>query len=127
MLINQRQPITRLVLKRLGLLSLLLELHLEVLATLESTLKLVAAGGALKTKNYLLCGLGLLVENGLSLTTKTLLLTIVTTLTLSIDGILALLVLGDLVESVLSASLVRAESLHSLGDCDHFVLKNKIL
>ena len=52
-----------------------------MLATLQSTLKLVAASGALKTKNHLLCGLCLLVEHGLSLTTETLLLAIVTTLT----------------------------------------------
>ena len=52
-----------------------------MLAALQGTLKLVATSSALQTENYLLCGLCLLVENGLSLTTKTLLLTIVTTFT----------------------------------------------
>ena len=111
---------TRLVLQRLGLLRLLLELHLKVLATLQGALKLVTASGALQTKNHLLSGLCLLVEHGLSLTTETLLLAVVTTLTLGIDGILTLLVLGDLVKGVLPAVSVGAEALHSLRDCDHF-------
>ena len=72
---------TRLVLQGLGLLCLLLELHLKVLAALQGALQLVAALGALQTQHHLLRGLGLLVEDGLGLTTKTLLLAVVTTLT----------------------------------------------
>ena len=73
--------LSRLVLQRLGLLRLLLELHLKVLAALQSALQLVAALGALQTQHHLLRGLCLLVEDGLGLTTKTLLLAVVTTLT----------------------------------------------
>jgi len=91
-----------------------------VLATLQSALELVTASGALKTKNHLLCGLCLLVEHGLSLTTETLLFAIVTTLTLGVDGVLTLLVLRDLMKGVLPAVPVGAESLHSLWDGHHF-------
>ena len=93
---------------------------LEVLATLEGLLDLVAADGALKSKDHLLGCFRLLVEHGLGLTTKTSLLAVVTTLTLGVDAILALLVLGDLVGGVLSALLRGAESVLSLGDGDHF-------
>ena len=40
--------------------------------------------------------------------------------TLSADRVLALLVLGDLVEGVLLALEPRAKSLHLLGDRHHF-------
>ena len=39
--------------------------------------------------------------------------------TLSVDGILALLVLGHLVKGVLPALAARAESLHGLGNGHH--------
>lgn len=55
-------------------------------------------------------GLGLLVEDGLGLTTVTALLPVVTTLTLGRKRVLALLVLGNLVGGVLLASLVLAVS-----------------
>jgi hypothetical protein len=55
---------------------------LEVLATLQSELLLGLARGALETEDDLLGGLGLLVEDGLGLTTVTALLTVVTALTL---------------------------------------------
>lgn len=55
-------------------------------------------------------GLGLLVEDGLGLTTVTALLPVVTTLTLGGKRVLALLVLGNLVGGVLLASLVLAVS-----------------
>jgi hypothetical protein len=64
---------------RLTLL-LLVTTELEVLAALQSHLVLVLADLALQTKNNLLGGLGLLVEDGLGLTTITGLLSIVTTL-----------------------------------------------
>ena len=92
---------------------------LEVLATLEGLLGLVAADGALESKDHLLGCFRLLVEHGLGLTTKTSLLAVVTTLTLGLRAVLALLVLGDLVGSVPSALLGGEESVLSLGDSDH--------
>ena len=53
-----------------------------MLAALQGELLLGLAGSALKTKDDLLGGLGLLVEDGLGLTTITALLPVVTTLTL---------------------------------------------
>ena len=67
--------------QRLRHLRLLLGLQLKVLAALQSALQLVAALGALQTQHHLLRGLCLLVEDGLGLTTETLLLAVVTTLT----------------------------------------------
>ena len=60
--------------------------QLEVLAALQSELLLGLALSALETKDDLLGGLGLLVEDRLGLTTVTGLLTVVTTLTLSEEG-----------------------------------------
>jgi hypothetical protein len=60
--------------------------QLEVLAALEGELLLGLAGSALETQDDLLGGLGLLVEDGLGLTTVTTLLPVVTTLTLSEKG-----------------------------------------
>jgi hypothetical protein len=57
-----------------------------VLASLQSQLGLGLALGALKTKHNLLGRLGLLVEDGLCLTTVTALLSVVTTLTLGEEG-----------------------------------------
>ena len=54
-----------------------------LLATLQRKLHLVLADGALKTKDDLLCRLGLLVEHGLGLTTITGLLAVITTSSLS--------------------------------------------
>lgn len=59
---------------------------LEVLAALQSQLLLGLAGSALETQDNLLGGLGLLVEDGLGLTTVTTLLPVVTTLTLGVQG-----------------------------------------
>lgn len=85
-----------------------------MLTTLQSQLGLGLADDALKTKNNLLGGLGLLVEDLLGLTTVTGLLTVVTTLTLSVKGSLTSLVLGDLVLSVLAALLTLAVGLSGL-------------
>ena len=95
-------------------LALLVTTELEVLATLEGELLLVLADGALKTEDNLLGGLGLLVEDGLGLTTITRLLAVITTLALGEDGGLAGLVLGNLVEGVLLALLALAEGLAGL-------------
>lgn len=67
-----------------------------MLASLKGQLCLGLAGGALQSQDDLLGGLGLLVEDGLGLTTVTRLLAVVTTLTLGEEGSLASLVLGDL-------------------------------
>lgn len=61
---------------------LLVTAKLEMLATLDSNLVLVFAGVAFETQHNLLGSLGLLVEDGLSLTTVSRLLTVVTTLSL---------------------------------------------
>lgn len=81
-------------------LLLLVTTQLKVLASLQSHVRTVLARGALQTQHDLLGGLGLLVENGLGLSTVTLLLSVVTTLTLSKEGSLTSLVLGDLVWAV---------------------------
>lgn len=60
-------------------------------------------------------GLGLLVEDGLGLTTITALLPVVTTLTLGSERVLALLVLGNLVGGVLPAGLALAVGAASPG------------
>ena len=59
---------------------------LEVLAALQGELLLGLASSALETQDDLLGGLGLLVEDGLGLTTITALLPVVTTLTLGEQG-----------------------------------------
>ena len=71
-----------------------------LLAALEREVRAVLAHGALETQHDLLGGLGLLLEDGLGLTTVTLLLAHVTTLTLRKVGRLAGLVLGHLVGPV---------------------------
>jgi hypothetical protein len=101
-----------------GTLGLLVTTQLEVLAALEGELLLGLAGSALETQDDLLGGLGLLVEDGLGLTTVTTLLPVVTTLTLSEKGGLASLVLGDLVLGVLVALLGLAVSPAGLGNVD---------
>jgi hypothetical protein len=92
--------------------------HLEVLASLDGELVLVLAGGAFETEDNLLGGLGLLVEDGLGLTTVTLLFAVVTAFTLDDSRVLALLVLGHLVDSVLEALLALAVGFAGLGDVD---------
>jgi hypothetical protein len=73
-----------------------------------------------KTKDNLLGSLGLLVENGLGLTTITGLLTVITSLTLGEERSLTSLVLGDLVRSVLSALDALTEGVTCLGNVDLF-------
>ena len=63
------------------LLALLLGADFDLLGALECLLVLVLALRALEPENDLLGHLSLLVENGLGLTTKTLLLSVVTSLT----------------------------------------------
>lgn len=85
-----------------------------MLASLQSQLSLGLTVNTLQSQNDLLGSLSLLVENWLSLTTETRLFTVVTSLTLSEQGGLTSLVLGDLVLGVLTAVLTLAERLSSL-------------
>ncbi len=99
-------------------LLLLVSTKLEVLASLKSKLHLDLALDTLESQNHLLGGLGLLVENLLGLTSVTGLLSVVSSLTLSVQRSLTGLVLGHLVLGVLSALLALAVSVSSLGDVD---------
>ena len=99
-------------------LGLLITTEFEGLATLQDKLMLVLANGTFQTEDNLLGSLGLLVENGLSLTTITGLLTIVTTFTLSEDGGFTSLILGDLVRGVTTTLLTGTEGFTSLRDID---------
>ena len=78
-------------------LRLLLTTKLEVLAALQSQVRAVLAHRALETQDDLLGRLGLLLEDGLGLTTVTLLLANITALTLGELGRLTRLVLSHLV------------------------------
>ena len=109
---------------------------LEVLATLEGELGLGLAVGALESKDDLLGGLSLLVEDWLGLTSVTRLLSVVTTLSLCEKGslnsvsrssvrnssiacvYLSGLVLGDLVLGVLAALLALAVGASGLWNVD---------
>jgi hypothetical protein len=99
-------------------LGLLVTTQLEVLAALQGELLLGLASSALETQDDLLGGLGLLVEDGLGLTTVTTLLPVVTALTLGEEGGLASLVLGDLVLLVLVAVLGLAVRPAGFGNVD---------
>jgi hypothetical protein len=101
-------------------LGLLVTTKLEVLAALESELLLGLAGSALEAEDNLLGGLGLLVEDGLGLTTVTALLPVVTALTLGVQRGLASLVLGDLVLGVLVALPALAVGPAGFGNVDLF-------
>lgn len=89
-----------------------------MLASLQGQLQLGLALDALQPQDDLLGGLGLLVEDGLGLTTITALLPVITSLTLGEQGGLASLVLGDLVLGVLAALLALAVGVTGLGNVD---------
>lgn len=89
-----------------------------MLASLERQLGLGLALDALESQHDLLGGLGLLVEDGLGLTTITGLLAVVSSLTLGKQGGLAGLVLGDLVLGVLAALTALAVGVAGLGNVD---------
>lgn len=92
-----------------------------MLASLQSQLSLGLALDALQSQDDLLGSLGLLVEDGLGLTTITRLLAVVTSLSLCEQRGLASLVLGDLVLGVLAALLALAVGVSGLGNVDLFV------
>ena len=89
-----------------------------MLAALQGQLALGLALDALQSQHNLLGGLGLLVEDGLGLTTITGLLAVITALSLSEQRGLASLVLGDLVLGVLAALLALAVGVTGLGNVD---------
>lgn len=95
-------------------LLLLFTTQLEVLTSLQSQLSLGLANNTFQSQHNLLGGLSFLVENLLGLTTETGLLTVVTSLTLSVQGSLTGLVLGNLVLGVLAALLTLTVGLSGL-------------
>merc|ERR1712176_898970 len=84
--------------------------HLSLLLLLASQLEVLASFG----------GLSLLSEDGLGLSTVSLLLAVVTTLALGLQRVLTLLVLRHLVKRVLPAFGGGTESAASLGNVNHF-------
>jgi hypothetical protein len=78
--------------------------------------------GTFKTEDNLLGSLGLLVENGLGLTTITGLLTVITSLTLSEERSFTSLVLSNLVRSVLLTLGTLAVGVTGLGNVDLIIL-----
>lgn len=77
--------------------------QLEVLGSLQTQLLLSLAFFTFQTKHNLSCGLGLLVEHWLGLSSESHLFGVITTLALRKVGCLAGLVLCDLVDFVLLA------------------------
>lgn len=98
----------------------LLGTQLKVLRPLQRQMLLRLTFLTLQTQHNLTSGLGLLVKDGLGLTSETHLLGIVTTLSLSEVGCFTGLVLGDLVVLVLTAFLAGAVGFAFLGYVDHF-------
>jgi hypothetical protein len=88
--------------------------------SLEAQLLFDLAYLAFQTKNNLTGGLGLLVKDGLGLTTETHLLRVVTSLSLCKVGGFARLVLCHLVDGVLLAFRRSTESLSLLRNIHHF-------
>ena len=87
-----------------------------LLASLQWQLCLVLANGTFETEDNLLRGLCLLVEDGLGLTTITGLFSVITTLSLSEEGSLSSLVLGDFVGTIniqVKWSRKACESMHT--------------
>ncbi len=97
----------------------LLGTKLEVLGPLEGELLLGLTFLAFQTQDNLTGSLGLLVEDGLGLTTESHLLGVVPALALREVGGLAGLVLGHLVDLVLTAFFAGAIGLAQLGNVHH--------
>ena len=96
--------------------------QLEVLAALQRQLCLGLALDAFQSQHDLLGGLGLLVEDGLGLTTVTGLLAVISALSLGEQRGLARLVLGDLVLGVLAAFPALAVGVSRLRNVDLFIV-----
>lgn len=110
--------ISSLELQSLTLL-LLLTTQFEVLTSLQSQLSSGLASNTFQSQDDLLGGLSLLVENWLGLTTEPGLFTVITSLTLSEQGSLTSLVLGNLVLSVLTAVLTLTVGLSGLWNVNY--------
>jgi len=91
-----------------------------VFASLEGDLLLVLARRAFHSQDNLLCGLGLLLEDGLGLTTETGLFAIVSSLTLGEKRGLTSLVLSHLMEAMTLAFAAAAEGVSGFWNVDHF-------
>merc|ERR550525_2331688 len=98
-------------------LAFLLSTELEVFGPLDGALVLPLAARTLQPQHQLLGSLGLLPEDGLGLTTKTLLLSVVPASPLGLLGLSRLLVLSHLHLHVLVA--LGAEGVTSFGHVDH--------
>jgi hypothetical protein len=96
-----------------------------VLGTLNAELLLGLALLAFHSQRNLLCGLRLLVENGLGLSAESSLLLVVSPLALGEKRGLASLVLGHLVKGVLPALLALAEGLSLLGNVNHLCVEKE--
>lgn len=114
-LIKVEKYIISLKLQSLTLL-LLVTTQLKVLTSLQRQLSLGLADNTLQSQNNLLGNLGFLVENWLSLTTVTSLLTVISSLTLGKKRSLTSLVLGNPVLGVFTAVLTLAIGLSGLWD-----------
>jgi len=99
---------------------LLLLSEFEMFCSFQGQMFLCLALLALKSKNYLTCSLGFLVEYWLCLSTETHLLGVITTLSLSKVGCLPRFVLSDLVYLVLFALASSAVSSSLFRYVDHF-------
>jgi hypothetical protein len=91
----------------------------DTLGSLDGSERLGLSGGTLKLENDLLGLLSLLSEDGLGLSTESLLFHIISSLTLGGLGCLTGFVLGDLVERVLLQ--LWAVGSDGLWDVHHFV------
>lgn len=97
--------------------------ELEVLASLQCQLRPGLALDAFQSQHNLLRGLGLLVEDGLGLTTVTGLLAVVSALSLGKQRGFAGLVLSHLVLGVLAALLALAVGVAGFRDVDLDAIK----
>merc|ERR1711942_517975 len=118
---NLLQRLPLLELEHLALL-LLLAYELEMLASFDDDLIFALAIRAFQSEDDLFGGLGLLSEDGLGLTSVSFLLAVVTTLALSLQRVLALLVLRHFVDRMLSALGRGTESATSFGNVHHFFM-----
>merc|ERR1719337_36148 len=99
------------------MVALLVTSEFEMLAALDHQQLLLLRLGAFETKNDLLGGLGLFVEDGFCLSSVSGLFSVVTTFSLCVEGGLSGLVLGDLEGGVFVH--LRRKGLSRLRDVDH--------
>lgn len=90
-----------------------------MLTSLQGQLTLGLTSDTFQSQDNLLGSLSLLVENWLGLTTETRLLTVISSLTLSVQRGLTSFVLGNLVLGVLTALLILTVSLSGLWNVNY--------